>query len=346
VSARTVTVAVAVALATLATSAGVAVAVGRSRVDAPAALPAVCRDAPGGAGGSLPDGAALDQAFGRTGDGSTGTPDPQALARGLGAGTPAERAGRLQALQGGRGDAGASGGSSTGAPGAPAPPAQRGGQPGGGDGAGGRGGSGQGSGTGSESGPGGGSGDSRVPGSGPDRAGAPQEFVPSPPPTVRVDPPPQAAPPRRRAVPAVLSGLLSALVLLGASLLAARLLPRRRPGVTALPDATGMAPADADARAASAAEGADHDAALRWTFVAGLLRLDEAGVVPYDPARTTRDVARRLRSDRFRGLARAFDLVAYGGRHATAADVASARSGWTVLLAEVRPTALAGPVLR
>lgn len=82
-------------------------------------------------------------------------------------------------------------------------------------------------------------------------------------------------------------------------------------------------------RAAEDAERAgDLALALRLRFRAGLLDLDRRGLLDLRPAMPTGEIARTLRSPAFDGLARAFEEVAYGGRAATAEDVAAARDGW------------------
>ncbi|HWT94477.1 MAG TPA: DUF4129 domain-containing protein [Solirubrobacteraceae bacterium] len=82
-------------------------------------------------------------------------------------------------------------------------------------------------------------------------------------------------------------------------------------------------------RAAEDAErGGDLTLALRLRFRAGLLDLDRRGLLDLRPAMPTGEIARALRSPTFDGLARAFEEVAYGGRAATAQDVAAAREGW------------------
>jgi hypothetical protein len=88
-------------------------------------------------------------------------------------------------------------------------------------------------------------------------------------------------------------------------------------------------------REAEEAEGAgDLDRAVRLRFVAGLLRLDRAGVLAYQPSLTTGQLRRLLRSGSFAQLAVAFDEIAYGGRHAAAPDVERARQEWPRVLEE------------
>ncbi|MGI8683624.1 MAG: DUF4129 domain-containing protein, partial [Acidimicrobiales bacterium] len=67
----------------------------------------------------------------------------------------------------------------------------------------------------------------------------------------------------------------------------------------------------------------------------GVERLDRAGVVVAKPALTTGALTRQLPSARLHALADAFEEVAYGGRPASADDVAAARSGWPRVLDEV-----------
>ena len=86
-------------------------------------------------------------------------------------------------------------------------------------------------------------------------------------------------------------------------------------------------------READAAElRGDLDVALRLRFRAGLLRLDRAGAIHFRPSITTGQVARRLRLPSFDDLAITFDAVAYGGRHASATDLQSARAEWPRVL--------------
>ena len=91
-------------------------------------------------------------------------------------------------------------------------------------------------------------------------------------------------------------------------------------------------------READAAERrGDLDVALRLRFRAGLLRLDRAGAIHFRPSITTGQVARRLRLPSFDDLAITFDAVAYGGRHASATDLQSARAEWPRVLERAAP---------
>ncbi|MGI8803552.1 MAG: DUF4129 domain-containing protein [Solirubrobacteraceae bacterium] len=101
----------------------------------------------------------------------------------------------------------------------------------------------------------------------------------------------------------------------------------------------GAAPGAPDAQSLeAAAEAAERDGrfeqAVRLRFQAGLLRLDEIGVVAYRPSLPNGAVSRRLRSPIFDALARRFEEVAYGGRPAEAGDPGQARDGWRRVLGE------------
>jgi len=115
---------------------------------------------------------------------------------------------------------------------------------------------------------------------------------------------------------------------------------RRRFGVgRAVRHDDGLDPGELERRADEAERQGDFDAALRLRFRAGLGRLDEAGVVRLRPGLTNLAVSRVLRSPRFDELAGDFDEVAYGGRPATEADVATARSSWPEVLTSARSSA-------
>jgi hypothetical protein len=95
-------------------------------------------------------------------------------------------------------------------------------------------------------------------------------------------------------------------------------------------------PAALERAADDAERRADNEAAVRLRFRAGLLRLQAAEAIELRSGLTSGQIARRLRSQRFRLLASTFDAVAYGGREASPADVAAARSEWPRVLDEAR----------
>jgi uncharacterized protein DUF4129 len=98
----------------------------------------------------------------------------------------------------------------------------------------------------------------------------------------------------------------------------------------------GLDPEELERRAEEAERRGDLDAALRLRFRAGLVRLDDAGVVRLRPGLTNSAVSRVLRSPRFDELAGDFDEVAYGGHPATTAQVAAARTAWPALVETAR----------
>lgn len=124
-------------------------------------------------------------------------------------------------------------------------------------------------------------------------------------------------------------------------------LPKR--ARTAEPDDgdTILAPERARARLAlaeaAAAEGRYLEA-LRQTYAAMLLMLDEARLLAYDPARTNREVLRALRATEHAPVREVLTPVTwtvderlYGGRLATAADYERARAACTRLMGLLTP---------
>jgi hypothetical protein len=106
--------------------------------------------------------------------------------------------------------------------------------------------------------------------------------------------------------------------------------PRVQPGgLPGAPDAGAL-----EAKADAAERDGRHEAAVRLRFQAGLLRLDELGVLSYRPSLPNAAVGRRLRSPTFDGLLRRFEEIVYGGRPAEPADAGSAREGWRKVLAD------------
>ena len=101
-------------------------------------------------------------------------------------------------------------------------------------------------------------------------------------------------------------------------------------------DEHGLGPDELERRADESEHRGDLDAALRLRFLAGLARLDDAGVVRLRPGLTNAAVSRTLRSRDFDGLVNDFDEVTYGGRPATTDDVTTARSTWPAVVATAR----------
>ncbi|HET7719122.1 MAG TPA: DUF4129 domain-containing protein [Acidimicrobiales bacterium] len=157
----------------------------------------------------------------------------------------------------------------------------------------------------------------------------------------------------RRVVDTVAGRLvLVGLVFAVAALISARLIGRRSPGNVHRSRPFGMAgesldPDDLERQAVAAERAGDLDHAVRLRFVAGVLRLDRAGVIAYRSSLTTGQLRSRLPSASFAELAAAFDEIAYGGRPAEEADLRAATEGWPRVLAEAgpggRPKVEAGP---
>lgn len=93
-------------------------------------------------------------------------------------------------------------------------------------------------------------------------------------------------------------------------------------------------PASLDRAADRAEKEGDLETALRLRFRAGLLRLDARHAITFRPSISTREVSRALNSPEFDQLAALFDGVVYGGREASAEDIASSRRGWDAVLRE------------
>lgn len=138
----------------------------------------------------------------------------------------------------------------------------------------------------------------------------------------------------------VLWPVLGGIVLLGAGLLARRVIRRRARGEIAAARrrravaAAADDPAELEHHADEAERDGDLDLALRLRFRAGLLRLDARRAIVLRPSLTTGEVTRRLASPAFAGLAGTFEEVAYGGRPATEAEVQAARVEWPRILKE------------
>lgn len=146
----------------------------------------------------------------------------------------------------------------------------------------------------------------------------------------------------RRVVDTVAGKLvLVGLVFLVAALISLRLVARRSPGIVHRTrplgvDGHGLDPDELERQAVIAEGAGDLDHAVRLRFVAGVLRLDRAGVIAYRSSLTTGQLRARLPSASFAELAAAFDEIAYGGRPAEVADLRAATEGWPRVLAEAR----------
>jgi hypothetical protein len=140
---------------------------------------------------------------------------------------------------------------------------------------------------------------------------------------------------------AVGTGILLAAIALALAVVATRQRVARRlqaAGLAPGPGATARAPSAAELeRAAAVAERERRfDEAVRLRFRAGLLRLADRELVPFQPSMSNSAIAGALHSQRFERLARSFDEIVYGGRSAGTEDVDAARSEWPALLKEGR----------
>lgn len=133
--------------------------------------------------------------------------------------------------------------------------------------------------------------------------------------------------------------VIAGLVFAGALLLSMRLVGRR--GAQAVRrsrpiggEAGGLDPGRLERDADAAERAGDLDHAVRLRFVAGVLRLDRAGVITYRSSLTTGQLKATVGSPSFAQLAGAFDEIAYGGRRAEASDVDAAKQTWPRVLAE------------
>ena len=142
--------------------------------------------------------------------------------------------------------------------------------------------------------------------------------------------------PGKVALAAVLAGIVAVVALLFARRRAATSAAGGGVGRRRSPDAH-TDPGRLEREADAAERRGDLDVALRLRFRAGLLRLDRTGAIRFRPSITTGQVARRLRLPNFDDLAITFDAVAYGGRHASATDLQSARAEWPRVLEQAAP---------
>jgi hypothetical protein len=100
--------------------------------------------------------------------------------------------------------------------------------------------------------------------------------------------------------------------------------------------AEGGDPTDFERSADAAAARGAWDEALRFRFLAGLLRLDLSGRISFRPGLTTGEIAATLSDDRFDRLVDVFNDVAYGGRHADEAWYRHSADTWAQLLSAER----------
>lgn len=127
----------------------------------------------------------------------------------------------------------------------------------------------------------------------------------------------------------------------GAGILLAVLLVRRRSRITARSSGTPLPvetidPAALEDEADRRAGEGDFAAAIRLRFEAGLLRLEGVGLVDGHYARTDAQIAAHIGSPTFDLLARGHEAVAYAGAPAGADDDEQARTWWPRVPDEAR----------
>ncbi|MDH4118393.1 MAG: hypothetical protein OEX04_11170 [Acidimicrobiia bacterium] len=94
----------------------------------------------------------------------------------------------------------------------------------------------------------------------------------------------------------------------------------------------GKDPSVLEAMAAQADAESEYSEAIRFRFVAGLLRLDEVGTIDFYPGLSNAAISEVLGSQTFDELAAQFDRVVYGRGSAREQDSARSRQGWASLL--------------
>jgi hypothetical protein len=93
----------------------------------------------------------------------------------------------------------------------------------------------------------------------------------------------------------------------------------------------GTDPSELEARAGDADEHGDHAEAIRLRFVAGLLRLDQSGMIDFYPGLSNGAISAQLGDPTFDRLAAQFDRVVYGRRAAGPQDSQQAAADWAAL---------------
>lgn len=125
-----------------------------------------------------------------------------------------------------------------------------------------------------------------------------------------------------------------ALILLALFLLSARMIGRRSKSLDRDERLYGVFLADPDElerRATEAERESRFEDALRLLYVAGILRLDQAGIISLTDSLTPRQIQRQVGQGPLVDLTQVFERVVYGRREATAQDVEDARATWAVL---------------
>jgi hypothetical protein len=139
--------------------------------------------------------------------------------------------------------------------------------------------------------------------------------------------------------PVVFWLIVAAILLVGATFGAGRMMRRLEAGARSAPRDGEQAAEDPRAleRAADAAEARQAFAeAIRLRFQAGLLTLGERGRLAYRPSLLTGEASRELSSEAFDELAAGFERVAYAQTPADERQATAARDGWGAVLADAQ----------
>jgi hypothetical protein len=126
-------------------------------------------------------------------------------------------------------------------------------------------------------------------------------------------------------------------VIMGVVIAAVVISRRQRPGIALRGAVTSIGredPQDLETLADRSEEAGDLQAAVRLRFRAGVIRLEQTGVVVRGSTRTTREIGRLVMSPTFEGLAADLESIVYAGAVATADQVRDAKNGWPVVVEE------------
>ncbi|HEV2360624.1 MAG TPA: hypothetical protein VGS21_02870 [Acidimicrobiales bacterium] len=111
------------------------------------------------------------------------------------------------------------------------------------------------------------------------------------------------------------------------------LIQRRAPRLGREPEreathSTPLEPSSLERSAAEAEENGDFELAVRLRFRAGLLRLEQRGLLAGREVRTSRDIGRELRSPTFDRLADDIELIVYAKGPAEQSHARTSRELW------------------
>ena len=136
--------------------------------------------------------------------------------------------------------------------------------------------------------------------------------------------------------PEWLLGLLAAIVVVVAALVARRLIHKRARDAVDQPgtdrEMTRLDARDLESQADEAERDGLLETAIRFRFKAGLVRLAESGAIPARVSLTSEEIAAFLRSRDFEEIAVTFDEVVYGRRAPAPADLTRSKTGWAAVM--------------